>query len=257
LHLSVKVFLANVFNRRFEREVPFLPFVVGSTDNCLHIGAGDGRHTFVMSRLARGGTIYAFEPADFSFAVLRTVTALHRLGNVRLFKAAVSDRDEDLMLVTPVKPNGRLGRSFAMIAGDRAAGERRRDIESIGVRQQRTRAVTVDGFVAAERVERVDFIRCDVEGAEARVLAGAVATIERDRPNMLVELHPVVLREAFGSSAEAVRDWLLARQYRMFHVRDGSLVASAEIIPGTWDDYFFIHPARAGALPPGPFRDAM
>jgi FkbM family methyltransferase len=249
LHLAAKVFVANLLNRRFEREVPFLRFVIGPKDTCLHVGASDGRHTYVMSRLAE--SVHAFEPADFSFAVLRVVTALHRLGNVHLFKLAVSDREQDLTLLTPVKPNGRLGRSFASIGG------KRHDLESVGFREQAAHAVTVDDFVASNGIGRVDFIRCDVEGAEGKVLAGAARTIERDRPNMLVELHPVVLREVFGSSAEEVRDWILERQYRMFHVRDGRLVASTEIIPGTWDDYFFIHPSRAAALPAGPFREAM
>lgn len=257
LHLSAKVFLSNILGQGFERETSFLKYVIGPANICLHVGASDGRHSFIMSRLAHQGTIYAFEPAEFGFAVLCNVVAMHGLRNLRQFNVAVSDVEEDISLVTPVKVNGRLGRSYAMIDKDPAGPIRRDDIRSIGVRHQPAHAVALDGFCAAQHLDRVDFIRCDVEGAEGKVLAGGRAMIERDRPNMLIEIHPGALRTGFDSSAENVRDWLLTRGYRMFQVRENRLIASEQITQGPWDDYFFIHPSRAAALPAGPFRSAM
>lgn len=257
LHLSAKVVLGNLTGQGFEPEVPFLKYVVAPTDTCLHVGASDGRHTFVMSRLTPQGKVVAFEPSAFSYAVLCNVVAAHRLANVQTFNLAVADADEDITLTTPVKPNGNLGRSFSMIDRAPETGIKRSDIAMIGERHQKVHCIALDGFCAAHGIAHVDFIRCDVEGAEARVLAGGQAMLARCLPNILVELHPMALQTAFGTTAEAVRDGLLAMGYRMFHVNAGRLVASEAIIPGTWSDYFFVHPSRVRALPEGPFRAAM
>ena len=50
-------------------------------------------------------------------------------------------------------------------------------------------AVALDGFLGSER--QPDFIKCDVEGAEAAVFAGAENVLREKRPILLVEMHSV------------------------------------------------------------------
>jgi FkbM family methyltransferase len=47
---------------------------------------------------------------------------------------------------------------------------------------------TVDDFLAECSLERVDFIKCDVEGAELLVLRGAQGTLTRFHPPILIEI---------------------------------------------------------------------
>ena len=48
---------------------------------------------------------------------------------------------------------------------------------------------TFDAFVKAHSVERIDFIKIDVEGFEIDVLRGARETIERLKPSLLIEFN--------------------------------------------------------------------
>ncbi|SEL47487.1 methyltransferase, FkbM family [Roseovarius azorensis] len=48
------------------------------------------------------------------------------------------------------------------------------------------RTVSIDSFVEQQGVERVDFIKMDIEGAELTALRGAQKTIERFRPSMAI-----------------------------------------------------------------------
>ncbi|QAZ66542.1 FkbM family methyltransferase [Solidesulfovibrio carbinolicus] len=48
---------------------------------------------------------------------------------------------------------------------------------------------TMDAFVAENALERVGFIKLDVEGAEMRALEGAVATLARSRPRLAISVY--------------------------------------------------------------------
>ena len=58
----------------------------------------------------------------------------------------------------------------------------------------------------------VDLIYLDIEGYELFALQGAEKTIEKTRPVIAVELNG--LAEKFGSTDQAVRDWLTKRSYK-------------------------------------------
>ena len=47
-------------------------------------------------------------------------------------------------------------------------------------------AISIDEFVAENNVEKVDFIKMDLENSELNALNGAIETIQRDRPQMAI-----------------------------------------------------------------------
>ncbi len=253
----VRVAWRNLRGVKFEPEVLYLRHLVGRGDTCLHIGASDGRHSYAMSQLAPQGRIHAFEPSSHNFRVLRAVIGLHGLGNVTPIHAAVADRAGRLRLVTPIKDSGRRGRAFAFVTETGKTATSRSEVRSIGADVEEVESVAIDDFCRDYGIERVDFIRCDVEGAEMKVLAGARRVIERDLPSALIEIHPVALAEHFGSNGQAVADVFLGLGYRMYHLHGTELV-EGRTVPGdlAWRDYFFVHPARAAELPEGPFKAA-
>lgn len=255
MHRSLKVFILNLMAKGFEPEVAFMRNIIRCGDICIHAGASDGRHTLVMARLASKGGVYAFEPSEETFPVLLNMIFLHRLRNVEAWNVALADKPGRLKLLTPVKLNKIRGRSFACIS-DLDGAFRREDVGFLDVLEQQTDCLTIDDFCEAKRLARVDFLRCDVEGAEEKVLNGARRSIERHLPSILIEIHPIALRTAFDTTAEHVRDSLLSLGYEMFRVENGDIVRSREILAGTWSDYFFLHPERRAHFS-GPFRDLI
>lgn len=249
-------------NRRWakhEPETPYLADLLTGAPTCLHVGASDGRHSYVMTRVAPDARIFAFEPSAFAFAVLTTCIRWHGIGGqVTAIHAAASDRPGELLLVTPKKSSGRMGRAYAFVAETRPNGPARPDLDDTGLETQPTPVITLDAYCADQGVERVDFIRMDIEGAEQKALEGARSILDRDHPHVLLEIHPPMLQARFGGSGEAVLEIFRSRGYRMFALNGERLEERTTLVEGLpWKDYFFVHPSRAAALPDGVFKARM
>jgi FkbM family methyltransferase len=52
-----------------------------------------------------------------------------------------------------------------------------------------TEAITLDDLVARQRLDRVDWIKMDIEGGEVEALRGAQMTLQRFRPTLFIEIH--------------------------------------------------------------------
>ncbi|RAK63602.1 FkbM family methyltransferase [Phenylobacterium kunshanense] len=249
-------------NRRWakhEPETPYLADLLSGVPVCLHVGASDGRHSYVMTQVAPKARIWAFEPSAFAFEVLKTTIAWHRIGRqVTPIHAAVADQPGELLLVTPKKTSGRMGRAYAYVAETRPNGPARPDLEDTGMDVQPTPVLTLDAFCREHGIDKVDFIRMDIEGAELKALMGALEILDRDRPHVLLEIHPDMLQARFGASGEAVLDIFRDRGYRMFALNGDRLEERQTLVEGLpWKDYFFIHPSKAGRLPDGVFKARM
>ncbi|MGZ3378253.1 MAG: FkbM family methyltransferase [Phenylobacterium sp.] len=245
--------------RKHEPETPYLADLLSGAPVCLHVGASDGRHSYVMTQVAPKATIYAIEPSAFSFAVLKVTLAWHGIRDrVTPVYAAVADKPGEKLLVTPRKITGRMGRAYAFVADEAPKGEARPDLQDIGIEVQKTPVTTIDSFCAERGLGKVDFIRMDIEGAELMALQGASYVLDRDRPHVLLEIHPMMLASRFGGAAEQVIELFTRRGYRMFALNGDRLEERFEVVADRpWKDYFFIHPARAARLPDGVFKARM
>ena len=54
--------------------------------------------------------------------------------------------------------------------------------------EEKTRFVTLDEYVAENNIDKVDFIKLDVDGYEYRVILGGLETLRSFEPAMIVEI---------------------------------------------------------------------
>jgi hypothetical protein len=82
---------------------------------------------------------------------------------------------------------------------------------------------------------KVDFIKVDVEGHELAVLRGAVATLERCMPTLLVEIDPLTLgQDQFATTFE----WLTWQRYRPYYCMRGELRPCDATVADTHPDVY-------------------
>ncbi|MEO1925180.1 MAG: FkbM family methyltransferase [Gammaproteobacteria bacterium] len=256
---AFRTYMRNIKGRKFEPEIKFLKNIIREGNNCLHIGASDARHSYIMSELiGNNGHVYAFEPSSYSYGHLALMVKLHRLKNVKTYRLAVSDKAGSVCLVTPEKSTGHAGRSFAFITGLGITNINRTDIESEKVTKEEVASVSIDDFVSENNIETIDFIRCDTEGSEMLILKGANKTLKKNKPSILLEIHSDALKEVFNSSAKEVSGFLFDLGYHMFREDDGKILQVNEVDESeSWKDYFFIHSERVESLPKGPFSKLL
>lgn len=138
------------------------------------VHAGTFFGDFIPALAERVGTVWAFEPNSESYRCAQITILLNGLDNVVLTNAAVgSHAGEGFLKVTD--------------AHGRSTGGQSRLIDDPTKADEHVRVVTIDEGVADAEI---GVIQLDVEGFEARALEGAMGTIERCRPLIVLESVP-------------------------------------------------------------------
>lgn len=200
--------------RRGEPELRLAPFLVDPDRLALDIGANRGIWTAVAARRAR--RVIAFEPNPKLYRVLAAALP----ANAEARRIALSDRDGEAALEVPRSARG-FSNQHASLNPARNAG---REVRAVTVETRR-----LDGL----DLPPVGFMKIDVEGHEAAVVAGARALIARDRPRLVVEIEDAHA----GRPAREIVGEIEALGYHALVLRAGALTPAA---------------AHFAADPPGP-----
>jgi FkbM family methyltransferase len=157
------------------------------------VGAHAGQFSKLFSRQVGSGRVYAFEPSPYTLGLLRRALGWNRVRNVRIVETGLSDSDGEAALSTPIKKSGARGFGLASLAG--VSGGRDKSDETV-------RLQTIDRFVGREHIERLDFLKADIEGWEAHMLRGGLKAIARFKPALYLEIS----EEALGRAGDRPSD---------------------------------------------------
>lgn len=193
-----------IFRERFfdvsDPELRFVEHVLRPGGVFVDAGAFHGWYTLVASRVVGPqGLAVAFEPNPDAYAILERNVALNERRNVRIFNCALSDADGSAVLYWG--PDDGVASSLGPVPGGK------------GWDQVTTRRL--DDVVDELKIQRVDLVKVDVEGAEASLLRGAVDVLRESTPVVLFEVYPAVARN-MGVSERAAWDLLVHHGYAFF-----------------------------------------
>lgn len=134
-------------------------------DVVLDCGAFTGNTTLYLSQKAGpGGHVYAFEPVTTIFDQLKK--NMSNVENVSVINGAISDK-KGVVTFSDTGPS-----SHQTCNGTVKAY-----------------AFSIDEFCRTSNVDKVDFIKMDIEGAEEDALRGAEGTIQKHRPKLAISAY--------------------------------------------------------------------
>lgn len=154
---EVKVKGENFYEEWMLKNIQKLPYRRGLW---LDIGAHVGNHAIFFSNHCKADEVWAYEPTESTFEVLKENVKNNCKRTVRLFKCAIGAK-----------------KGYCTIKENECPGQNR-----VLKKKGNTKMEVIGDIVAT-----VALVKIDVEGMERDVIKGAMPILERDRPELFIE----------------------------------------------------------------------
>jgi FkbM family methyltransferase len=179
--------------------------IVRPDDVVLDVGAGFGWYTTLFAqRLGPLGSVHAFEPVPTTHQKLLENVALNAVGDRVVTNLAAVGDVSGTVVVHVFR-----GESFALAS---VSSLGRSDYDKV-----EAPVVSLDRYLRDRRIDRVDLIKCDVEGCELKVLMGCAAVLSAEAPPIImIELNERT-SAAFAFTKEDLVRYLEAHGYNRFY----------------------------------------
>ena len=126
------------------------------------IGAFKGDTAYFFSKkCSNKARIYAFEPDDYTFQILEKIKDKYKLNNVIASNILFSNSETEINFLSM-------------------------DLNRPAVKMKST---TIDKFVEENNIEKIDYIKMDVEGAERNILEDSIKTIKKFKPSLAIAIY--------------------------------------------------------------------
>lgn len=189
-------------------------------DWILDVGANNGYYTLQFAKAATAGRVFSLEPDPQNYRRLLKNIELNPkfAAQIDSYQLGLAEKSKKVQIEV-CDPNN-LGKNR---------------VKETGVEGNLTQLIALDEFIESNRIQKVDWVKVDIEGYEPFFLEGATKTISRFKPNLYMELSDVTLRY-YNSSAQQLIDKLIELgATSIIHAETLLPIASIE----TLEDCFF------------------
>ena len=140
------------------------------------IGANIGTFTSWLCKIFPDSKIYCFEPQRLVYQMLCGNIAINNWENCYTYNMGMSDVND---IIPMTEPDYYSEQDFGTISlNDPKIDHRPKNFIEV---------ITLDKFVQKFYINKIDFIKIDVEGMELSVLTGAEETLKKFRPAIFIE----------------------------------------------------------------------
>ncbi len=225
--LKVRVYPTDVIGRDIyiygifeEKECRFVKNFLKPGMIFFDVGANLGQYSLLASRqVGPGGKVHSFEPSSRMFQELIFNVELNGFSNIcSLNKVAVSDTPGTAKL-SRYEPGSEVYGSL---------GTQHWTTTSPIIGYEEVNTITLDGYMREHRINHVDLIKMDIEGAELKALHGATELLSQaDAPTLIVELADINT-VGFGHKAMDIWDFLEKVGYSLYRFnKKGTIIGLA------------------------------
>jgi FkbM family methyltransferase len=147
--------------------------LINGEDTIFDIGGNIGWYALHVAQRYPNATVHSFEPLSSTFEQMKRNIRLNSAKNIVVNNLGVSDKvgEFDFFIDPAISGNA----SMVNVA------------EKENIQVFKCRVETLDGYVNRTN-SKVDFIKCDVEGAELFVFKGGMNTLKKYQPVVFTEM---------------------------------------------------------------------
>ncbi|WP_342228097.1 FkbM family methyltransferase [Rickettsiella endosymbiont of Rhagonycha lignosa] len=191
------------------------------------IGANIGWHSINIAKAYESISVYAFEPILETFNLLKNNIILNNLRNVQLFNIGLSNTCEEQV--------------FYYDRHATAFTSSRNNLEKDNIHKIYAQVEKMDEFICNNKIDKVDFIKCDVEGSELHVIQGGKKHIEKFLPMVMIEMVRKWTAN-FHYHPNQIIKFFADLEYQCFRIQDKKLIDFPFMDEETPDiNFLFLH----------------
>ena len=168
--------------------------VLTSGDDVFDIGANCGAHTLHFAQLVGNrGRVVAFEPTNYAFERIQTNLRINSslVDHVELHQIALTDSQN-------FNPQSELYASWPLNGKENLHPTHGGRLHST----TGAKFMSLDEFVVQNKIDKLDFIKLDVDGDEPRIISGGLRTLETFHPSILMEWCPDLFSDPVRDALE-------------------------------------------------------
>lgn len=204
----------------FERaELSIIEKFITKDTVAIDIGANIGTYSLFLSHIATEGKIFAFEPSRDTYKFL--------LKN--------SNGIQNIFPVNMAASNKCAVATFYNATDNAYSGLKDTGKKPI-VATEDVLTIRLDDFTRLFKLERIDFIKIDVEGNEDEVIEGAIETIQQYKPIVLAEICD---EKNSASNPEKTMHRIIELGYIAYVIQGWNLVPCSRH-DSKYDNYLFV-----------------
>tara|TARA_B100000315_G_scaffold230165_1_gene240323 strand:+ start:1200 stop:2156 length:957 start_codon:yes stop_codon:yes gene_type:complete len=201
----------------------------------MDIGANVGEWTLNMAKMVGDtGKVFSIEPVPFMVKALKKTVAINNLSQVSIFQGAISNKIGSSPLTIPYTKDN-LALSFGSQLGDEYKPPPKDVVVSWEAMETsktiEVQTTDIDSFCSEKNIQRLDFIKVDVEGHEKYVIEGGSQTFKTLKPALFLEV-----------GAEKIEDrQIIADQLRKLNYEIVGVILQDGVIEVNWPQYINLH----------------
>jgi len=171
-------------------------------------GANYGYYSILFSFLVGArGKVHCFEPLKEAYELLREHIILNNAtSNVSLHRYGLGESRKHTNMY--VMKGWGWGSATVRPTGDIFMGT--------------CQIVSLDWYIKQKKINRVDFMKLDIEGSEFSALKGSMQTLQRFFPGLMIEITKDAYHD-FGYTLIDLYDFLHGLRYSLYRLHRGSL----------------------------------
>ncbi|MCW3168058.1 FkbM family methyltransferase [Chryseobacterium sp. 09-1422] len=185
----------NFSGRNVEPELVWIKEYLNSNAVIFDIGANVGTFLYQFENKLKHQNIYAFEPNK------KLNIRLKRLfPSMNISSVALSDENTTAEFKVPIIKGKMVASRGTLNTSYKEKDEENSYTETVEV-------VKLDEWAKSKNIQKIDFIKIDVEGNEMKTLFGGKETIQKFRPTLMVEMEQRHHDQPIWNEISEVESW--------------------------------------------------
>jgi FkbM family methyltransferase len=201
--------------------------LISKDDVIFDIGGNYGWYAMHLAKKFPISKIISFEPIPKTHNQFLKNINYNNISNIEVHNFGLSDKPGSFSFY--FDPNLSVNASLSNVSESKSA------VEII------CKVDTLDDFVQKTNTKKIDFIKCDIEGAELFALKGSINSLVKYQPKLFVEM----LRKwtfKFNYHPNDIIEFLKEIGYRCFFINGEKLIEIFEITNSTIEtNFIFLH----------------